>query len=446
MTGTLAVVVRVLRAEGPAAARNRFLDRVEEWRCRRAFPAARHGDRIAAPVLNVLATPPARRLGGIQIQFLRRLAVEYEARATAVLYPEAGRYRLERRDGSRRDHLALPGPPLPPQPILEDAAFEAALLRAAEATQAAALHVEGVAGLPPASLLRVARRGLPLVLSLHDFALFCPRSDLIEQPLSRFCGYCRDLGRCHACLGQHWSVAADFQARYRAAGAELLHAARAVIHPSDFLRSTFLTLVPGLDPTRHRVLAPPPPTPLPGTAPPARPLRHVAYVGAVQPRKGALVFEDVVRRLEPGSGLRWSAWGGGDRDLLERLARLPGVSVSGYYRAGTLPGLLLRHQVDLALLLSIMPESYGLTLDECQEARVPVVAFDHGAIAERVRAHGGGLLVAPETGAAGVLATLRDVLDGRRRPEPWRNVVDATTRARHAALGHLALYRELGLT
>ena len=61
----------------------------------------------------------------------------------------------------------------------------------------------------------------------------------------------------------------------------------------------------------------------------------------------------------------------------------------GYYRAGSLPGLLRRESVDLALLLSIWPESYGITLDECRAAGVPVVAFDHGAMGERLRWEGG---------------------------------------------------------
>src|SRR5204862_7861290 len=89
-------------------------------------------------------------------------------------------------------------------------------------------------------------------------------------------------------------------------------------------------------------------------------------------------------------------------------------------RAGTLPRLLRKHRVDLALLLSIVPESYGLTLSECWEAGVPVIALDHGAIAERMRARGGGVLVPPAADWRGVLAALYHVLDGR-----WPETVPA---------------------
>jgi glycosyltransferase involved in cell wall biosynthesis len=445
VTGTLGVALRVLIAEGPAAGRDRWLDRLEEWRWRRSFPAARNGSRLASPIINVLATKPARRLGGLQIQFLRRLEGEAEERACAVLYPEASRYRLERRHAARREGMEIPGPVVPSPVSLEDAVFEAAVLRAAEAAGATALHVEGLSGIPPASLLALERRGLSIILSLHDFALFCPRPDLLEQPASRFCGYSRDLGRCRACLGQHWKLAPDFQARYREVGGELLRRARAVVYPSSYLRSKFLDLVPGLDRAVQRVIEPASWVSPAAPARAPRPPRHVAFVGAVHVRKGALVFEELVRRAGgEWPALRWSALGGGDPQLLRRLSRLRGLAVRGYYRAGTLPALLRKRRVDVALLLSIVPEPYGLTLDECQQAGVPVIAFDHGALGERVRAGGGGIVVPLAEGCAGVLAALRDVLDGRRRPS-WPAPSDASPAVGRAALAHLRLYRELGL-
>jgi glycosyltransferase involved in cell wall biosynthesis len=444
---TLEVALRVLTAEGPAAVRDRALDRVEEWRRRRAFRSGRDDSPLEAAVLNVLSSPLARRLGGLQIQFLHRLELEAQERAYALLHPEANGYRLERRHGRRRRAQALPGPAVVSPASLEDGAFETAVRRAAEVSGAKAVHVEGLAGVPPGSLLRIARSGWPLILSLHDFALFCPRPDLLERPAQKFCGYCVDLERCRACLGQQWDVAADFQLRYREAGAELLKSATVVIHPSNYLRSKFFELVPGLDRAVHRVIelgSPVSPPRAPDTG--SRPVRHVAFVGTARVGKGALVFENVVRGLgAAGShGVRWSVFGGGEPDLLRRLSRVPGVSIRGYYRAGTLPRLLRRHRVDVALLLSIVPESYGLTLSECWEAGVPVIAFDHGAIGERVRARGGGVLVPLAADWKGILGALSEVLNGR-----WPETVPAAATepppsARHAARAHLELYRELG--
>jgi glycosyltransferase involved in cell wall biosynthesis len=444
--GALGVTLRVLGAEGAAAVRDRFLDRVDEWRRRRTFRPPRGGRGITAGVLNVLPTPPARRLGGIQIQFLRRLMVEAEKRAFALLYPDGRTYRLERQQASRRDALALPRPVVGSAISLEDAAFETAVLRAAELSNATAVHIEGLAGIPPASVLRLGGRGLRIILSLHDFALFCPRPDLLEQPSAQFCDYCEELPRCRACLSQHWNLPADFQARYREVGAELLRSAQAVVYPSTFLRSKFFDLVPGLDREVHHVIALGSPAPAAGSlrVRVPGPVRHVAFVGAVHVRKGALVFEEVVRRMAPERlGIHWSVFGGGDADLLQRLSRLPGVSTHGYYRAGTLPRLLQRRRVDLALLLSIIPESYGLTLDECQEAGVPVIAFDHGAVAERVRARGGGILVSLEEQWRGVARTVRAAVADGQLPRPS---TITPSRVHEAAHAYLRLYRALGVS
>jgi glycosyltransferase involved in cell wall biosynthesis len=289
------------------------------------------------------------------------------------------------------------------------------------------LHPEGVAGLPLESLLRLRERGLRLVLSVHDFGLFCIRPHLVERPAERFCGYCKDLDRCARCLASDWRVPAGHQARRRGIARELLAAADAVVYPSAFLRDRHADLFGPLDSSRQHVIEPaldlaePPGTPAPLSSPRAQgdAPRHIAYVGAVHVHKGALVFEDVVNHLRDTPGLRFTVFGGGDPALLMRLSRLPRVHVRGYYRAGSLARLLREEAVDLALLLSIWPESYGLTLDECRAAGVPVVAFDHGAMGERIECAGAGEVAALEEGVPGLVNLIeRSRRSGREGTRP----------------------------
>lgn len=351
---------------------------------------------------------------------------------------------------------------------------EEAVRQAAALAGARILHIEGLAGLPLAPLLALQRSGLRLVLSLHDFGAFCLRPHLLERGKEpeAFCGYSRDPARCLRCLHREWpEVGPDFQAGRRELARQLLAAAEAVVYPSEFLRRTHLELFPGLAASRHHVIAPdqgldpggpawrpprqsraqtrPAPGPshphparegarprLPRLRPPRgeelentcdsgaartrllhlRPPLHVAFAGSVQPHKGALVFEEVVRLLTSEPAVRWSVYGGGDAAILARLRRLPRVRVRGYYRAGSLGGLLRRDRVDLALLLSIVPESFGLTLGECAAAGVPAAAFAHGALADRVPVHGGLLL--PLAGGATAVAGLIEELAGGRRALP----------------------------
>ncbi len=57
----------------------------------------------------------------------------------------------------------------------------------------------------------------------------------------------------------------------------------------------------------------------------------------------------------------------------------------GSYRRGELPQLLREHQIDLVCLFPIWPETYSYTLTESYMAKIPVISFDIGAIAERLK-------------------------------------------------------------
>lgn len=398
----------LLTAEGPAALGRRALDRLAEQTDRNSFTPAQEWPRGAAiPTLYVLATPPSPRLGGVQAQLVARRARERAAgRPFALFYPWAGRYRLELELGEERAALDLapaPAGPIEAPPEPEAGAWVRAVRDAFARCGAKSLRIEGVAGLPLDGLLELSV-SLPSTLAIHDFALFCPRPHLVEEPAGAYCHACRDLVRCAACLRQDWPVAPDFQALRRTLSARLLHGVDRAVFPSSYLLRAHRELFSTLDAARCRVEPPPllarPVPGVPGQRP-QDPPRRIAFVGAAKGFKGADLFAEVVTSLAPRHPeIEWHAFGGGDPARLRKL-RAAGVVVHGYYRAGTLPSLLARHRIDLALLLSIVPESYGLTLDECALARVPFLTFDLGAQAERAPALGGAV-VPLAAGAPGV--------------------------------------------
>src|SRR6185295_10465064 len=255
----LRIAWRVLRAEGPAAVRDRAWDRLAEAARRRSYAPMPPGWRPEEPipVLGVSATPPAPWLGGVPSQLRTRLEAEARGRSIALLYLKKGAdgvWRLEVRSGAERWFLDLPGA-LP---------FEEAVRRAAEVLGARAVHAEGMAGLPPASLLRLTREGaqdgLTILLSLHDFGAFC------ERP-------------------HQWPLGDEARGERHAVAAELLAAAGAVIFPSGFLRQIHAEQFPGLPMERWHVLEPPIASTVALPRSSSRSLRHVAFVGSVQPHK-----------------------------------------------------------------------------------------------------------------------------------------------------------------
>lgn len=453
----------LFRSEGPGGLTERLLDRVETLLDRmeeRAVTPAGLSEALSraggAPVLDVLATPLAPRFGGVPVQLAARLPEERRLRATALLVPEGGHWTLRVAAGGERLRTRL-APVVPEEdPARGHGAATAIVAAAAGLAGARIVNFEGVAGWPPEALrafVHASRGSRKVVLSLHDFALFCPRPNLVEEPYGRFCGYSRDLARCGACLKSTWAAPTAFVEGWRETSGELLSRVDAVVYPSDFLRRVHAELFPAARPRLECVVAPPAPAGeafgeavVPGGA--WRPRRtgepfRVAFVGAYRPHKGALVFEELLRR-DAGRAeraVRWSILGSGDPALLLEARRL-GARVAGHYRAGGLVRLLRDGEIDVALLPALWPETYALTLSECRAAGVPVVAFALGAIADRVEAEGGGVLVAAHEGAEGIAVVLEGVRTGALEIPPFRGAEPGASASR-AAAARAGLYRAL---
>ncbi len=433
----VATFATVLRWEGVRAAWDRVLDRLVERRRVQPFedlPAdaswSAWSPGAPPPVVNLAPLPPVPRRGGSQLQLLDRLEAESRSRSVALLFPLEKGWRLEWWDGARRARLDSGA---------HRAGTAAAAAWAATVSDARCVHLESVAGIPLQEVVELADGGLRLVLGVHDFSLFCRRPHLLELPAERFCGYCTDLDRCAGCLRVDGGEAPADQAARRAAGAAVLAAAAEVVYPSEFLRARHAELFPGSGRRLERVV--PPATTATAAPPSPRGRRggNVALVGGVKPAKGGgllpALWDELCRRRE---GLRGVVLGGGDPHLLAPLRGRTGLLVRGYYRAGALPALLARVGAAVAVLPSVVPETYGLVVDECLAAGVPVVAFDHGAVADRLRRWGAGRLVPVAAGAAGLAAAASEVLAGGSQVPPEIRAQLPTPAATAAAM--LELY------
>ena len=459
LSSRLRLAFDLLRAEGPRGHAERLVERLEELGLRleeTAVPPERLAEAVGnVRVLDVLASPPAPRWGGVPTQLLARRAEEERLGPTALVAPGADRWTLRAtRDGARlRARLGPCGDVarsgwVGGGPGAAGRAAAGAVAAAARRVGGGGVAAAGAPGGPPAARRARAGRGFRLVLSLHDFALFCPRPNLVEEPQARFCGYSTEAERCHACLATGWSLPAGFVEGWRRESSALLSEADAIVYPSRFLLARHAALFPGGRRGLERVIEPVAPgvdagAPAPGTRPVGREgPAHVAFVGAFRPHKGAGIFRELVTRREvAGRPVKWSILGSGDATL-SRAAGSGGVRVAGHYRAGSLARRLREEGVDVALLLSVWPESYSLTLTECRAAGVPVMAFDHGAIADRIAAEGGGFVVPVENGAKGIAEMLEKVLSGELAVPPFQGG-PAGACARGAAAERAELCREL---
>lgn len=442
-THRLGHAVRLARLEGLAGFRDRLLDRCGEAR-RRLACALPGRPRPRVRVLHLLAAPPVPWLGGVQVQLLERRRAAGGAEPFALLFRHGRSWSLRVEGAGRCSQRRLAPADGDGRSGGEEPELLAAVAEAVELLAPAVVHVENPAGFALADLVELSSGPLPLVLSVHDFSLFCIRPHLLEHPSLTFCRYSREPDRCSRCLAVGSATTTDQLERHRRLAAVLLERAAAVVFPSPFLRDRHRDLFPGVRLERAHVV--PPSSPRPRSRPPRAHRRpragggpwRIAVVGGAAVHKGSRVLDAILAAMTPEESRHWRIilFGGGDISELARLRRHRHLRVRGYYRAGLLPRLLSRRRCELALLLSVVPESYGLALDECRQAGVPVVAFDHGAVADRLRASGGGWLVPPEEGARGVLATLRGVSRGEVPPPP------APVEAESPGVDYDGIYRE----
>ena len=434
--GSAALILRLLRDEGPRAVRDRVIDRWEERnRLRRLETLAERDGRLSIdfeppPVLNVSPTPPSPKRGGAQIQMLDRLAEERKVRTVALAYPRDGRWWMEVGTESGSGIIALGA-----ARNLDDL-----IARAASLVGSKIIHIESLSGLPLTLVPDLEDRGLQTVLSVHDFTLFCRKPHLIERTTGEFCDYSRDMARCASCLSDVDPEQRQNQTDYRRDGAAAFERATAVIYPSGFLRRQHEALFSWRREAQiEAVISPATSRPVPpAERPDGRP--HIAFVGGAHLHKGgALIAPTMERILKHNPRAVGFVYGSGDGRLARQLRRMKGIRVRGYYVQGRLPSLLLRDRIAVAVLPSIWPEAYALVVDECLSVGVPVVAFDHGAVADRLRKWNVSDLIPLRIGADDLANSIIGSLS--RNLEVPKEVISSLPQPKSTAQQHMVIYQ-----
>ncbi|HEV8561292.1 MAG TPA: glycosyltransferase family 4 protein [Actinophytocola sp.] len=187
--------------------------------------------------------------------------------------------------------------------------------------------------------------------------------------------------------------------------------------------------------------------PLPDCAPPAGPVRSLAFVGLLVPRKGLLQLLDALAMpgtMPPDATLTVIGDGPQRTEAERRAARreLAGRVTFLGFRADV-ADLLRQHD---ALVLPSTMEQQPLVIAEAMAAGKPVVATNTGGVADMLAVPGGASYLAPPGDVPALAERLRALLAD---PDPARTgrLLAARARERFApeagARRHLALYREL---
>jgi glycosyltransferase involved in cell wall biosynthesis len=285
------------------------------------------------------------------------------------------------------------------------------------------VHVQHLGNLSLGVIGMAKSLGLPVVYTLHDYALLCPRGGkMLRQDFSR-CEQPRP-ERCAECIGEvplrtwhsdedsliGWFVpeglrrllgdavsvakrTSSEQERQAAVEARLAAVKDAlamvdlVIAPSEWLRRTFVGA--GVIAPDRIVVSEPGHEPLasePRHDPGPRRFR-VGYLGAIVPAKGVHVLVEAMNLLTDVPGVEGVIHGFTDADpqyarAIKLGCKNPRVRFAGAFEPDEVPRILA--DMDVLVVPSLWWENAPLAIQEAFLAGVPVVVSDIGGMAEKV--------------------------------------------------------------
>ncbi|MHB1305307.1 MAG: glycosyltransferase [Acidiphilium sp.] len=232
--------------------------------------------------------------------------------------------------------------------------------------------------------------GVPYDVFVHDYAWFCPRITLTNG-VNRYCGE-PPVDTCIACVADHGSnINEDIgPIALRDRSTRFLKSARSIVAPSHdaarrMERQLGVEVMVGLwepeQPLQLRLI-----DPMHGAR------RKLCVVGAIGYEKGYDALLDVARhvaRCNLPLELVIVGFTCDDR----RLFATGCVTITGRYSESETVDLIRSQNADFGFLPAFWPETWSYTLSQMWEAHLPVVAYDIGAPAERIRASSAGLVV-----------------------------------------------------
>lgn len=241
-------------------------------------------------------------------------------------------------------------------------------------------------------------KNVHLVATLHDYAWMCPQVQLLDAR-SAYCGV-PDLAACERCVqvkepnqgADPQVLKSDGVAGWVARHQHLLSAMDRIIAPSFaalteakkrlVLQNTFV--FPHAQEAKRFSVR--------GIASSKVPL-NIAAIGAIGEAKGFFALRDFAKEIfDCNLPIRLHLIGFSMNDS-ELFSVNPNINIYGKYKRADLLKIIKDRSIDLSVFFSNWPETYAYTLSEAWLAGVPAIGFDIGAIAERIRATGAGLVI-----------------------------------------------------
>jgi glycosyltransferase involved in cell wall biosynthesis len=306
---------------------------------------------------------------------------------------------------------------------LGDRFLDGCLAQAIEESKPDLIHIHHLMGLPTRALLSAGQH-IPLFVTLHDYWWVCANAQLYTNYDAQICEGPRAWLNCARCglartgMGALWPAAPLLAPVFRLRATTLRRLADNVViwvAPTSFVADWHVEQ--GLPRERiqvigHGIEMPPQMTKTRDATPAGnRKAIRFAYVGGLSPQKGVHILIDAFNGLPEMARLTIA----GDESAFPRYtnhlhsqARHPAIQFAGRLDRAAVWQVMAN--ADALVVPSLWYETASLVIQEAFAVGTPVIAADHGAMAERVHHEVDGLLVPPGDSTA-LRRTMQRLLD-----------------------------------
>ncbi len=330
--------------------------------------------------------------------------------------------------------------------------IETSFARLLAETQPDIVHFQHLKDLSFGLVDAAYQRHIPMLMTLHDYWLLCANAQLVTPETTVCSGPRLWLNCAHCAAVRVHKPSLRFAAPFIAAlfAYRSLRANRAMsrvplfVTPTQFTKEVFVRH--GVPQAKIRHIAPGIDTEAIETTHRDRKdgMLHFVYVGGLSWQKGVHVLIEAFNGINSDKA-RLCIYGD-ESSFPDYSARLHELATNpAIHFLGSLPHEQLGHALssaDAIVVPSVWYETYCLIIQEAFAAKVPVIASNLGALAERVTDRVDGLLVPPHDASA-LRDTMQKVIDNRSLLAGLRTNIPAVKGLRQHTDEILALYEEL---
>jgi len=136
-------------------------------------------------------------------------------------------------------------------------------------------------------------------------------------------------------------------------------------------------------------------------------VKNVAFIGGLNVHKGSNLAKQLIKNKD--KDIQYHLFGTSSDQFF--LKDYDNYKYHGEYQRKDLPKLLNDHHIDLVLMLSICPESFSYVLSETAYSKIPVIALDIGAIGNRTRQMGIGIVLDYKSNYKQIIENMRKIFE-----------------------------------